>query len=58
MKPSVAVALCLLAAAAQLAAQNAPAQMPAQPDFENGQVVVNPPQHPPWPGAGDSRTNA
>lgn len=57
MKPSAAVALYLLAAGARLAAQNPPAQMPTQPGFENDQVVVDPPQHPPWPDAGDSRTN-
>ena len=49
--------LCLLAAGARLAAQNPPAQMPGKPDFENDQVVVNPPQHPPWPGTGDPGPN-
>jgi hypothetical protein len=31
--------------------------LPAKPDFENDQVIVNPPQTPPWPGAGDSGTD-
>ena len=52
-----AMTLCLLAAAAQLAAQNPPAQMPTKPGFENDQVVVDPPQHPPWPGTGDPAPN-
>jgi hypothetical protein len=48
----VAFTLCLplVLARAQTAAQA------AKPDFENDQVVVNPPQHPPWPGTGDSGT--
>ncbi len=52
-----AVALCLLAAGAQLAAQTPKKQMPTKPSFENDQVVVDPPQTPPWPGAGDSGTD-
>jgi hypothetical protein len=27
------------------------------PDFENDQVIINPPQTPPWPGAGDPATD-
>jgi hypothetical protein len=52
-----AVTLCLLAAGAQLAAQSPKKQMPSKPGFENDQVVVDPPQTPPWPGAGDSGTD-
>jgi hypothetical protein len=51
-----AVALCLLAAGAPLAAQNPPSKMAAKPGFENDQVIVDPPQTPPWPGAGDVGT--
>jgi len=57
LQTKCAVALCLFAAGARMAAQNPPAQMPTEPNFENGQVVVNPPQHPPWPGTGDSGTD-
>ena len=49
--------LCLLATGAPMAAQTAPSQPPAKPDFENDQVIVNPPQTPPWPGAGDPGTD-
>jgi hypothetical protein len=61
-----AVTLCLLAAGAQLAAQNSNSQpkkvhgfsaTKKAPDFENDQVIVNPPQTPPWPGAGDPGTD-
>jgi hypothetical protein len=51
-----AFTLCLLAAGAQLAAQNPQNRMPARPVFENDQVVVDPPQTPPWPGTGDPGT--
>ncbi len=57
LHPKWAVALCLLAAAARMAAQNPQNQMPGKPGFENDQVVVDPPQTPPWPGAGDSGTD-
>ena len=55
-----AFTLCLLAAAAQLAAQNSNSQPKKAigfgggktvPDMENDQVVINAPQ--PWPGCGD-----
>ena len=39
-----AFTLCLLAAGAQMAAQNPQTQMPSKPGFENDQVVVDPPQ--------------
>jgi hypothetical protein len=39
-----------------MAAQNPQDQRAAKPDFENDQVIVNPPQTPPWPGAGDVGT--
>jgi len=61
-----ALTLCLLAAGAQLVAQNSnpqPKKVPGfaatkkAPDFENDQVVINPPQTPPWPGAGDPGTD-
>jgi len=54
--PKWAFTLCLLALGAQLAAQNPPNQMPSKPYFENDKVVLNPPQTPPWPGAGDDGT--
>jgi hypothetical protein len=37
-------------------AQPPKAKMPTKPDFENDQIVINPPQTPPWPGAGDDGT--
>jgi hypothetical protein len=52
-----AFTLGLLALGVQLAAQNPQNQMPSKPRFENDQVVINPPQTPPWPGAGDSGTD-
>lgn len=59
LNPKRALTLCLplVLAGAQLAAQNPPSRMAAKPDFENDQVIVNPPQTPPWPGAGDSGTD-
>lgn len=57
LQTKCAVALCLLAAGAQMAAQNPPNRMPGKPGFENEQVVVDPPQHPPWPGTSDSGTD-
>jgi hypothetical protein len=54
-----AFTLCLplVFAGAQTAAQNPQTPRPTKPDFENDQVIVNPPQTPPWPGAGDSGTD-